>query len=378
MVDQRQQHRRPFSPWLGTRRHILSDRANLHDAAYRPPQPIPNSPTTGIRSKHFDYQAQKSAAPILSLIDNAQMRDIFIHVEPGQELAAVWVDQGGGPEREDALRIPAHQVRTLATALISAGNRQLDELHPCVDVTLGDGIRVHAVLAPIATCGAVISIRLPHTSTLSFTDLVSTGLCAKHIADFIKQAIHERKNLLITGGTGTGKTTLLSALLELVSANERIITIEDVAELRPRHPHRIALEARTANSEGTGEVTLDRLLRESLRMRPDRIALGECRGAEIATLLSALNTGHDGGAGTLHASAIHDTAQRLEALGALAGMHAHALARQAVSAFDIVVHLARVEGQFTIAAFGRLRVSADGTLNVYEFTPNDKTHETHS
>ena len=207
MVDQRQQHRRPFSPWLGTRRHILSDRANLHDAAYRPPQPIPNSPTIGIRSKHFDYQAQKSAAPILSLIDNAQMRDIFIHVEPGQELAAVWVDQGGGPEREDALRIPAHQVRTLATALISAGNRQLDELHPCVDVTLGDGIRVHAVLAPIATCGAVISIRLPHTSTLSFTDLVSTGLCAKHIADFIKQAIHERKNLLITGGTGTGNTT---------------------------------------------------------------------------------------------------------------------------------------------------------------------------
>src|SRR5690606_19227380 len=133
--------------------------------------------------------------------------------------------------------------------------------------------------------------------------------------------------LLITGATGSGKTTVLGALLDLADTTERIITIEDVAELRLRHPHVVELEARQANIEGTGAVTLDRLLREALRMRPDRIVLGECRGAEIVTLLTALNTGHDGGAGTLHASTLNDVPARLEALGALAGLTPEAAAR---------------------------------------------------
>jgi pilus assembly protein CpaF len=159
------------------------------------------------------------------------------------------------------------------------------------------------------------------------------------------------------------KTTLLSALLALVPATERIVTIEDVAELRPEHPHHIALEARQANIEGVGEIGLDRLLRETLRMRPDRIVLGECRGPEIATLLAALNTGHEGGAGTLHANRIADVPARLEALGMLAGLDPQTLARQA-TVLDLVVHVTRVNGRHRIAQFGRMRIGKSGTLEV--------------
>src|SRR5690606_11128951 len=146
------------------------------------------------------------------------------------------------------------------------------------------------------------------------------GLCSQPTAALLREAVRTRQNLLLTGGTATGKTTLLAALLDLAAENERIITIEDVAELRLRHPHRIALEARQPNTEGAGEIALERLLRESLRMRPDRIVLGECRGGELVTMLAALNTGHDGGGATLHASRLEGVPARLEALGTLAGL----------------------------------------------------------
>lgn len=162
------------------------------------------------------------------------------------------------------------------------------------------------------------------------------------------------------------KTTVLGALLDLAPADERILTIEDVAELRLRHPHVIALQARQANSEGAGEVSPDRLLREALRMRPDRIVLGECRGAEVATLLAALNTGHDGGAGTLHASRLSDVPARLEALGALAGLGATAIARQAASALHTVVHVERGAEGHRVSAIGRLAVDSSGALAVRE------------
>ena len=155
------------------------------------------------------------------------------------------------------------------------------------------------------------------------------------------------------------KTTLLSALLSRVPDAERIVTIEEVAELRPRHPHHVALEARQANLEGAGGVELGRLVREALRMRPDRLVLGECRGAEIRELLLALNTGHDGGAGTLHAGGLSEVATRLEALGALAGMDAAALARQAVTALHAIVHVQRVGGQRRVAGIGRLVLRGD-------------------
>jgi pilus assembly protein CpaF len=175
----------------------------------------------------------------------------------------------------------------------------------------------------------------------------------------LREAVAQRRNLLLTGAGGTGKTTLLAALLAEAAPRERIVVIEDVAELDIAHPHVVRLEARQANLEGSGRVGLDLLLREALRMRPDRLVVGECRGAELRELLAALNTGHDGGAGTLHANSVDDVPARLEALGSVAGMSAEAVARQAVSAFDLVVHLERRDGGRRVGGVGRFRLDGD-------------------
>lgn len=325
------------------------------------------------RSEAICYEARRALGGLLALIDDPGVHDVLIQVpgphgrgprgagdeDPGQQdpearAARLWVDRGDALDRVEGWSASADAVRRLAVALIAAGGRHLDELNPCADVHLGGGIRVHAALPPIVVTGPALSIRLPRVEPPGFADLVARGLCDPSTASRLVAAVSARRNLLVTGGTATGKTTLLAALLDLVPQSERIITIEDVAELRPAHPHRIALEARQPNAEGAGEVTLERLLREALRMRPDRIVLGECRGPELATMLSALNTGHDGGAATLHASSIAGVPARLEALGALAGLDPPALARQAVSALDLVVHLERKEsGERRIAGLGR-------------------------
>lgn len=279
----------------------------------------------------------------------------------------LWLDSGGLLQQMVGWSCAPETVRALAVALIAAGGRHIDELHPCADVRLGDGIRVHAVLSPASVSGAAISIRLPSAESADFERLVALGVCEEPVAAVLRGAVAARRNLLVTGGTGSGKTTMLSALLDLAPPWERIITIEDVAELRLTHPHRVALEARQANTEGVGALTLDRLLREALRMRPDRIVLGECRGAELLTLLSALNTGHDGGAGTLHASTVRDVPARLEALGALGGLGREALARQVGSALHLVVHLERdAAGRHRIAALGRFSLKR-GSLEIEEF-----------
>ncbi|WP_336660544.1 CpaF family protein [Leucobacter sp. USHLN153] len=278
--------------------------------------------------------------------------------------ARLWLDRTGHLQPVPEWRAEPEAVLRLATGLIAAGGRHLDELHPCADVRLGDGIRVHAVLPPVAVGGAAVSIRLPRINPPSFAELLSGGLCSPRVAEILQEAIAHRRNVLITGGTGCGKTTVLGALLDLAAADERIVTIEDVAELRLRHLHTVGLESRQASAEGVGEVSLDRLLREALRMRPDRIVLGECRGAEISTLLAALNTGHDGGAGTLHASRLEEVPARLEALGALAGMSPEALARQAVTALHLVVHLSRGPRGPSMRAVGELDLDGDRLLTV--------------
>lgn len=314
------------------------------------------------RSAHLGRDARRALGGLVSLIDEPAMRDVMVHVRDG--VGELWIDRGSGTERVHGWGIEPEAVRGLAVALVSAGGRHLDELNPCADVRLGDGIRVHALLGPIATAGAVISIRLPSTEVRSLSELSQGGLCAGEIAAFLEDAVLRRRNILICGGTASGKTTLLTSLLSLVPGGERIVSIEDVAELRPSHPHHIALEARQANIEGAGEVTLERLLREALRMRPDRIVLGECRGAEIATLLSALNTGHEGGAGTLHANRLEDVPSRLEALGMLAGLSPETLARQAASALHLIVHLERSGGEHRVSSLGELQVGESGRLEV--------------
>ncbi|GGF13239.1 hypothetical protein GCM10011399_03940 [Subtercola lobariae] len=213
----------------------------------------------------------------------------------------------------------------------------------------------------------MLSIRIPPVGRLSLDDLNDRGFFAGDTSlDLVRAEVHARSNILITGAGGSGKTTLLSALLSAAPADERIVAIEDVAELRVEHSHFVSLEARQANLEGAGEISLQRLLREALRMRPDRLVLGECRGPEVRELFSALNTGHDGGAGTLHANSLADVSTRLEALGALAGLTPEATARQAVSAIQTVFHIERSAGHRRLTQVGHFRVDARGRLETRE------------
>lgn len=299
--------------------------------------------------------------PLARLVASPDVTDVFVN--GGED---VWVDRGGGLTRAGIPRLSESDARELAVRLVALGGRHVDEATPCIDVRLDGGVRVHVVLMPVSPSGTLISIRLPRDRRLDLDALAASGMFDRDPSklDRLVRAVGARTNLLITGAGGSGKTTLLAALLGAASPEERIVTIEDVAELRIDHPHVVGLQTRQANVEGAGDLGLDRLLRESLRMRPDRLVLGECRGAEIREMLAALNTGHDGGAGTLHANSLDDVPARLEALGALAGMSTTALARQAVSAFGLVLHVEREAGDRRVAAIGRLALAPDGRLTI--------------
>ncbi|WP_370454761.1 TadA family conjugal transfer-associated ATPase [Schumannella sp. 10F1B-5-1] len=296
--------------------------------------------------------------PLSPLVADPRATDVFLTAE-----GALWVDRGAGLEPDAEARLAPEQARELAVRLIAAGGRHLDEATPCMDVRLGEGVRVHAVLPPVSPHGPVLSIRLPRRSPPDFAALVADGFFAREgDVERARALVVERRNILVTGAGGSGKTTLLGALLALAPPTERIVVIEDVGELRIAHPHVVPLEARQPNLEGRGAIGLDRLVREALRMRPDRLVVGECRGPELRELLSALNTGHDGGAGTLHANSLADVPARLEALAATAGLGAEALARQAVSAIDAVLHLERREGRRRLVAIGRPALDARSRL----------------
>jgi pilus assembly protein CpaF len=295
---------------------------------------------------------------LAGVMSETDVTDVFVN-GPRQ----LWVDRGEGLVRHPfALDEP--ELRELATRLVWAGGRHIDEASPAVDARLPGGVRVHAVLPPISPAGTLLSIRVPSPHPLTLADLEARGFFGVVPLDRVRALVAARTNLLITGASGSGKTTLLSALLGSAPDGERIVAIEDVAELRPGHPHFVCLEARQANLEGAGGLGLARLLRESLRMRPDRLVLGECRGEEIRELLSALNTGHDGGAGTLHANSLADVPARLEALGALAGLDPWAIARQAVSAIGAVLHVERAGGMRRLAGIARFALDGAGRLAV--------------
>lgn len=297
--------------------------------------------------------------PLAPLVADPRVTDVFLN-GPGE----AWLDRGSGLERLPPLGLSEAELRELAVRLVSLGGRHVDEATPCVDTRLADGIRVHAVLPPISPRGTLLSIRLPREQRLSLADLDVAGFFERVPLRSVVELVETRQNLLITGASGSGKTTLLSALLGAAAPTERIVAIEDVAELGVAHPHFVTLEARQANLEGAGGLDLARLLREALRMRPDRLVLGECRGAEIRELLGALNTGHDGGAGTLHANSLADVPARLEALGALAGLTPEAVARQAVSAIGAVLHVERVDGRRRLAQLGSFALDDAGRLGI--------------
>ena len=221
---------------------------------------------------------------------------------------AVWIDDGNGLRRSSIQFADEAAVRRLAQRLALSVGRRLDEAQPWVDgqlvgVTADQfTVRLHAVLAPIASAGTCLSLRVLRPATQDLAMLTGSGAIAAQAATLLDRIITARLAFLVSGGTGAGKTTLLSAALGAVASSERIICVEDAAELQPRHPHLVNLVARCANVEGIGEITVRDLVRQALRMRPDRIVVGEVRGAEVVDLLAALNTGHDGGAGTVHAN----------------------------------------------------------------------------
>ncbi|MFE5672317.1 TadA family conjugal transfer-associated ATPase [Agromyces sp. NPDC056523] len=289
--------------------------------------------------------------PLAGYAAAGPVTDLFLNGDRG-----LWIDRGAGPEHEPSWSAAEEDVRALAIQLIARGGRHVDEATPAVDVRLGRGIRVHAVLPPLSSSGTLVSVRIPRIADFPLAALARAGMLDDEQEAALRRAVAERRNILVTGAGGTGKTTLLGALLGEAGPKERIVLLEDVAELRISHPHVVSLEARQANLEGSGRIGLDVLLREALRMRPDRLVVGECRGPELRELLAALNTGHDGGAGTLHANSLDDVPARLEALGSTAGMSPDAVARQAVSAFDLVVHLERQEGRRRVGRIGRFEL----------------------
>ena len=249
--------------------------------------------------------------------------------------AEVWLDRGRGLERAPVSFADDAAVRRLAQRLATAAGRRLDDASPFVDAALPDGTRLHAVLPPI-TDYTVLSLRVLARRRFELADLVE-----RRVGVLLKAIVAARLTVVISGGTGTGKTTLLGALLGCVPPAERLVVIEDAAELVTSHRHLVRLVTRAANVEGSGAVGLRELVRQALRMRPDRLVVGEFRGAEMVELLVALNTGHEGGAATLHANAAADVPARLAALGALGGLSRAGVASQAASAFDVVVQLRR-------------------------------------
>jgi pilus assembly protein CpaF len=276
------------------------------------------------------------AGPLDTLLAEPGVTDILVN-GPDE----VYIDRGGGLERALVHTGGEPAIRRLATRLAAAAGRRLDDATPYVDVRLPDGTRFHAILAPIAAPGTCLSLRVPSRHVFTLDDLVAAGALPPAGAPILRDLVESRLAFLISGGTGSGKTTLLSSLLSLADPSERLVLVEDASELRPDHPHVVRLEARPPNVEGAGEISLRDLVRQALRMRPDRLVVGEVRGAEVVDLLTALNTGHEGGCGTIHANSASDVPARLEALGALAGLTREAIHSQIAAALDAVVHLTR-------------------------------------
>lgn len=285
---------------------------------------------------------------------------------------SVFFDRGEGLEAAGIQFRDDEEVRRLAVRLASLCGRRLDDAQPCVDGRIRReedmALRFHAVLSPPAQQGTCISLRGLRSHSASLDSLHQRGSLDDYSRRFLHDLIAQRRSFLIVGGTGSGKTTLLSALLSEIDPGQRLVCIEDTPELTPNHPHVVNLTARGANSEGGGAISISDLLKQALRMRPDRIIVGEIRGAEVVDLLAALNTGHDGGGGTLHANRLTEVPARLEALGALGGLERTALHAQLTAAVEVVLVMQRgADGTRRLAQIGQLQANPLRITTVWEF-----------
>lgn len=316
-------------------------------------QGVPPTPAELARAVRASSRSLVSDTEMLRLIERLQ--DELVGAGPLEELLAhpdttdvvvngpddVRVDRGKGWEPTGITFADDLAVQRLARRLAGSVQRRLDQASPYVDGRLRDGTRLHAILSPIAAGGTCISLRVLRPARFDLAQLVTHGALPGVTAPVLRSVIAGRCAGLVAGGTGAGKTTLLAAVLGEVPADERVIVVEDAPELAPVHPHTVCLTARPPNVEGAGTVDLRALVRQALRMRPDRLVVGEVRGAEIADLLTALNTGHEGGWGTIHANSAVDVPHRVEALAAMGGMSSPAARAQFAGAIDVIVQVRR-------------------------------------
>ncbi|MFC0313357.1 TadA family conjugal transfer-associated ATPase [Gordonia phosphorivorans] len=304
------------------------------------------------------------AGPLEALLADSAVTDILV-TGPDR----VWIERGAGLERVPVAFDDEASVRRLAVRLALGAGRRLDDAQPWVDGRLagigrhGYAVRLHAMIPPLALDGTCISLRVLRSATMDFATLVANGGIPEPVRDLVTGVVAQRRAFVVVGGTGAGKSTFLNCLLGQVDPRERMVIVEDAPELDPQHPHVVRLVARAPNVEGIGEVSVRTLVRQALRMRPDRIIVGEVRGPEVIDLLTALNTGHEGCAGTLHANSVAEVPARMEALAALGGIGRTALHSQLAAALDVVFGVARrPDGRRGLVEVGAVDVAADGTV----------------
>ena len=297
------------------------------------------------------------AGPLAELLADPLTTDVVVNAPDD-----VRVDRGRGWERLPITFADEAALARLARRLAGSAGQRLDEAQPFVDARLADGTRLHAVLAPVAASGTCLSLRVLRPTRHDLDALSTAGTLPGLCGPVIAAVLRARLAFLVSGGTGSGKTTLLAAMLAAVDPAERLVTVEDAEELRPAHPHVVRLVARQANVEGAGAVPLRNLVRQALRMRPDRIVVGEVRGVEVVDLLAALNTGHDGGAGTVHANTAAEVPARLEALAAPAGLGREAMHAQLGGALQLVFHMRRTRSSRILTEIALLKAGSTGLV----------------
>ena len=323
-------------------RHLRRLDTTLIDSAF-------TSAEAGLHLAISRYEMERLAEEIVDELTGFGPLEVLLRDSAVTEILVngphrVFIERDGVLHLSDLRFIDAHHVERVMQRILGPLGRRLDESSPMVDARLPDGSRVNAIIPPIALDGPCLSIRKFRKDMLKSTDLMAMQTIDQAIFDFIQEAVSKRCNILISGGTGTGKTTLLNILSQLINPNERLVTIEDVAELQLGHPHVVRLETRPPNAEGHGEVKASDLIRNALRMRPDRIILGEIRGVEVVDVLTAMNTGHDGSMSTVHANNAQDALLRLETLVGLTGrtIAERTLRQMICAALDVVIQLTRM------------------------------------
>jgi pilus assembly protein CpaF len=309
--------------------------------------------------------------PLEPLLADPDVDEIMVNgAGPG---CSVWVERGGRLEPTDVAFASEADLRHAIERILAPLGRRVDEAEPMVDARLGDGSRINVVLPPLAVDGPLLTIRRFRATPLDASELVARGTWSPPLRDFLARAVRARLNILVSGGTGSGKTTTLGALSSFIAAGDRIVTIEDTAELRLQQPHVLRLEGRPPNVEGRGEITIRRLLRNALRMRPDRIVVGEIRGGEALEMLAAMTTGHDGSLSTVHAGSPGEALRRVETLALMADVDLPlpAIREQIADALDLIVHQARLpDGRRQVTAVTEvIRIAAGpATRDIYTLT----------